>query len=371
MRVLLVVSRSPVPAWRGNQARTVEWLEALAGHDVGLVCPGAGESSPVPDRITWMPHRLSPAARSLGLARAAIAGRPLQEGLYDSGSARRVVREALEHFRPDVVIIQMVRCGWAADLVRESSPNIPLVFDAIDAMGLHFERAARSTGPTLSFALRSEAHRCRRREQEIAELATITVAVSERDLAFLSVPGGRECVIPVAGQQMTAHGSQPGAPVVLLSGNLGYRPTIRGALWFAEEIWPHLRTAVPGVRWVLAGARPGRAVRRLGRLAGVEVHADVSDLEPFLAGARVAIAPMSSGSGVPMKVLEAMAAGVATVVHPWAADGLVDEARGAVVEADDADQWVEIIKQLLSDPTAAQEIGHRGRSLWNRFYHPA
>ncbi|MCG6948879.1 MAG: glycosyltransferase [Acidobacteria bacterium] len=371
MRVLLVASRSPVPAWRGNQARTVEWLEALAGHDLALVCPGTSEPFQVPARVTWMPHSLSPAARSLGLARAAIAGHPLQEGLYDSGAARRVVRRGLGDFRPEVVIVQMVRCGWAADLVRQFSPHIPLIFDAIDAMGLHFERAARSVGPTLSFAYRSEALRCRLREREIAEKATITAAVSERDLAFLSVPGGRACVIPVSGREMTAGVSQPGAPVVLLSGNLGYRPTIRGALWFAKEIWPHLRIAVPGARWVLAGARPSRAVRRLGKLAGVEVHADVPDLEPFLAGARVAIAPMNSGSGVPMKVLEAMAAGVATVVHPWAANGLVDEAREAVVQADDADQWVERIKQLLSDPSAAQEIGHRGRSLWDRFYHPA
>jgi glycosyltransferase involved in cell wall biosynthesis len=100
------------------------------------------------------------------------------------------------------------------------------------------------------------------------------------------------------------------------------------------------------------------------------VHADVPDLGFFLARSRVAIAPMSSGSGVPMKVLEAMAAGVPAVVHPWAAAGLVGEARGAVIEASDADGWVEALEQLLESKSAANEAGFYGRKMWERFYHP-
>jgi len=70
---------------------------------------------------------------------------------------------------------------------------------------------------------------------------------------------------------------------------------------------------VPEARWVLAGARPPRAVRRLAALPGVEVHPDVPDLDPYLAAATVAVAPMPTGSGVPMKVLEAWAAGIPVV----------------------------------------------------------
>jgi len=370
MRVLLITSRGPLPAWRGNQVRTMEWLSALADHELALVCPDSDDPPTSSISVNWMPFRLRMASRVGGLVRAAAGGRPLQEGLYDTGEARRAVARSVESWRPDVAVVQMVRCGWAIDTIRQSAPTLPMIFDAIDAMGLHFESAARSAPPPLSLAFLAEAGRCSRRENELAEAAVRTVAVSERDLVALSVPAGRGRAIPVAGKEVAKAASSNGEPVVLLSGNLGYRPTVRGAQWFAHEVWPRLRTAVPEVRWVLAGARPTAAVRKLARLPGVEVRADVPDLRTYLTASRVAIAPMSSGSGVPMKVLEAMAAGVPVVVHPWAAEGLVREAGEAVAVASEADDWVATLQPLLRDPGAAQALGRRGHELWRRYYHP-
>jgi glycosyltransferase involved in cell wall biosynthesis len=370
MRVLLVTSRHPVPPWRGNQVRTTEWLSALADHDLHLVCPAAGRgiAEAPPARVTtW---RLPPVGRAIGLVRAAFSGRPLQEGLYDTSAARRTVAEAVMSGLPDVVVIQMVRCAWAAEAVRKAAPGVPIIFDAIDAMGLHFDRASRSAAARPGVLLRNEGVRCRRRERWLSGAAEITVAVSARDLAELSVPPGRGRVIPVAGRETAIRERGKSGPVVLLSGNLGYRPTVQSAVWFAREVWPRVLARVPEARWVLAGARPAAAIRRLSRLRGVEVHADVPDLGTFMCSARVAVAPMSGGSGVPMKVLEAMAAGVPAVVHPWAADGLAKDAASSVAVAGSADDWAEHVVRLLSDDHAAGELGERGRRAWRRIYHP-
>jgi glycosyltransferase involved in cell wall biosynthesis len=348
----------------------MEWLGALADHELALVCPDSNDPPTSSISVNWMPFRLRMASRVGGLVRAAAGGRPLQEGLYDTGGARRAVARSVESWRPDVAVVQMVRCGWAIDTIRQSAPTLPMIFDAIDAMGLHFESAARSAPPPLSFAFLAEAGRCSLRENELAEAAVRTVAVSERDLVALSVPTGRGRAIPVAGKEVAKAASSDVEPVVLLSGNLGYRPTVRGAQWFAREVWPRLRTAVPEARWVLAGARPTAVVRRLARLPGVEVRADVPDLRSYLTASRVAIAPMSSGSGVPMKVLEAMAAAVPAVVHPWAAEGLVREAGEAVAVASEADDWVATLQPLLRDPGAAHALGRRGHELWRQYYHP-
>ena len=370
MRVLLVTSRFPLPPWRGNQVRTIEWLEALHGHDLSLVCPqppirpGGGLKADVSH------YSLSAVSRCTGLLRAAVSGLPLQEGLYDGGTARRAVSAVLRSWLPDVVVVQMVRCAWAAAAVWKVSPAVPVVFDSIDAMGLHFNRAARAAPSLLAAAYRAEAKRCRRRERTLVARARLSVAVSERDLAALGVPEGRGRMIPVAGR-FTVRSELPRTePVVLLSGNLGYRPTVQGVQWFAREVWPRLHQRIPEARWVLAGARPARGVRRLERLPGVEVHADVADLRPYFRSAGAAIAPMSSGSGVPMKVLEALAAGLPTVVHPWAAEGLSGEGGEAVVAAADAAEWVDALERLLTDSQAARDLGERGHALWQRVYHP-
>jgi polysaccharide biosynthesis protein PslH len=370
MRVLLICSRFPWPPWRGNQVRTAQWAEALREHDLRLVCPGAPAGTISAHEVPVTPIRHSRSATGLGLLRAALDGRPLQEGLYDSPDARRTVGSAVREHEPDVVVVQMVRCAWALDAVRRVAPELPVIFDAIDAMGLHFGCAARSSAPWMAPLYRAEARRCRRREAWLAHEATLTAAVAGRDLAALAVAGGRGRVIPVAARAVEPSDPERAGPVVLLSGNLGYRPTVDGALWFAHEVWPLLRRRIAAARWVLAGARPAAAVRRLARLEGVEVHADVPDLGPYLRATRVALAPMSSGSGVPMKVLEAMAAAVPAVVHPWAADGLAGEAAEAVTVADGPEAWAEALVRLLGDGAAARAQGELGREAWRRHYHP-
>jgi len=370
MRVLLVASRFPLPPWRGNQLRTLQWLDALADDDRLLLCPpggGASGDAGVGADTVALPRGLL--GSGAGLAAAVLGGRPAQEGIYVSGAARRRVVDALAEWRPDVAVVQMVRCAWAADEIHRVRPGLPLLFDAIDSMTLHYRRAAESTHPLLRPAYRIEAERCSRREGELVRRAAVTTAVSRRDLDALA-PGARGRVVPVAaGSAATAGSVSERPPVILLSGNLGYRPTVRAALWFADRVWPGLRDRVPGARWVLAGARPAAAVRRLASRPGVEVLGDLPDLADQLARVRVTIAPMASGSGVAIKILEGMAAAVPVVADPWSAAGL--EEPSAVAVAEDADAWVRVLERVLIEPRAARELAERGHASWQRHYAPA
>jgi glycosyltransferase involved in cell wall biosynthesis len=236
-------------------------------------------------------------------------------------------------------------------------------------MGLHFGRAARDLAVPLRPLARVEAARCRRLEAGLARSAAVTTAVSRRDLEALGVVQGTGRMVPVSAP---AHrrGELSDPPAVLLSGNLGYRPTVKGALWFAKHVWPLIRARIPKVRWVLAGARPPAAVRRLATLPGVEVHANVPDLAPFFSRARVAIAPMAGGSGVPMKVLEAWAAGVPVVAHPWSAAGLEALPGRDLLAAERCSDFAEAVVQLFTDSTRARAVGEAGREVWQRLYEP-
>ena len=371
MRILLVTTRFPLPAWRGQQVRTVEWLDALQDHQVSLVCPeGEGGASGL-DGVDLHTYRSSAPARMWAAVRHAGLGRlPAQEGIYATGGARGAVRQAVAEISPDLVIIQMARCGWAAEVVESQGQGIPMLFDAIDAMGLHYGRMAERVHPLVRPVVRAEAARCRRREIELAERAAVTVAVADRDLQALGVPPGRGLAVPVAGKECSRALSPAAHPTVLLAGNLGYRPTVEAARWFGTAVWPELKSAVPDARWVLAGARPAGAVRALAALPGVEIHPDVPDLGTFLAQSWVAIAPMASGSGVPMKVLEAWAAGIPVVAHPWTAAGLDPGGRDALRQAEDPQGWVGALVDLLGNAEQRETLAALGREAWNRTYHP-
>jgi len=350
----------------------VQWLHALRGHELAVVAPGPadralGEELRARYGVELFTYRAGGVAAAMGAAGAFFAGRPLQEGLYGLRSARMALGRGLEAGPRDLAIVQMVRCAWAMDVLQEHSPGVPILFDAIDAMGLHFGRAALERRAPMGPLLRLEAARCRKLEMRMAAAAAVTTAVASRDLKALGAPEDRGRVVPVAAPPRLAT-DVASARTVLLSGNLGYRPTVDGALWFGSKVWPRLIERHPGVRWVLAGARPPAAVRRLERLPDVEIHADVPDLAPYLAAARVSIAPMDSGSGVPMKVLESWACGVPVVARPWAAAGLMGE--GGVRVARGAEEWLEALDLLLGDENEALRLAARGREMWERFYRP-
>jgi hypothetical protein len=301
-------------------------------------------------------------------AARAVSGRPAQEVLYDSRRARGAVAAAVRDWRPDVAVIQMVRCAWAADAVAAAAPDVPLLFDAIDSMALHFSRAADDAPVGLGFASRFEAARCRQRETELVRRAVLTTAVCSRDLAALGADDTGQVVTVGAGAGNAPVGGSVREPVVMLSGNLGYRPTVRAARWFADRVWPRLRQAVPSATWVLAGARPAPEIRRLAERPGVELHGNVDDLAPHLGRARLSIAPMASGSGVPLKILESLAAGVPVLADPWSAAGLEDPS--AVIEAEGEDSWVTAAVELLTDDGAAARQRAHGLEVWAAHYHP-
>jgi hypothetical protein len=288
--------------------------------------------------------------------------------LFTSPNAKRLLVAAVSEWRPDLAVVQMVRCGWALETIRALRPGLPLIFDAIDCMALHYRRAAEHVSLMVRPAHRLEASRCQRREQELVESAWLTTAVSRRDLEALA-PGEKGRVVPVAaGTVPIREKRSAGPPTVLMSGNLGYRPTVNAVRWFSHRVWPGLRGRVPPVRWILAGARPARSIRRLASVPGVEVHGDVADLGKYLRRASVAIAPMTIGSGVPIKILEAMAAGVPVVANPWSAQGLED-ATGVAV-ADDENQWIDVIEQILRGGAFAEAQADRGFKVWREHYEP-
>src|SRR5205823_15052400 len=97
---------------------------------------------------------------------------------------------------------------------------------------------------------------------------------------------------------------------------------IDGAVWFCTGVLPQVRSAVPTASVALVGRSPAPEVEALGALDGVEVHADVPSVVPYLRAARVAIVPLRIGTGTRLKAREAMAAGRPVVGTTVGLEGL-------------------------------------------------
>ena len=81
----------------------------------------------------------------------------------------------------------------------------------------------------------------------------------------------------------------------------------------------------------------------------------------YIDHANVVVAPLRLGGGMRVKVLEALARGKAVVGTSVALAGLPVADIGAAVCADDDNEFVDAVAELLLDETRRVEMAHRAR----------
>jgi len=158
---------------------------------------------------------------------------------------------------------------------------------------------------------------------------------------------------------------------VLFVGNFTHQPNRDAALWLAREIMPAVRARDPGARLRIVGSAPPAEILELAG-AGVEIFADAPRVEPHIEAAAVVVAPVRTGGGMRMKVLEALASGKAVVTTSRGCEGFdCFEEPPPLAVADDAAGFAAAVASLLEDPARRGELRVRARDFAERHYSPA
>jgi glycosyltransferase involved in cell wall biosynthesis len=145
-------------------------------------------------------------------------------------------------------------------------------------------------------------------------------------------------------------------------GGFRHWPNVDAAQRLATEIMPLLRTMSPGVRASIVGSHPPEKVRALA-CDDIVVAVDVPEVAPFLEQAAVVVAPLHTGGGMRVKVLQAMAMGKAVVTTPIGAEGITEAPDRPLIVADDAQHFARETAALLADAEKRRRLGRRARAF--------
>lgn len=173
--------------------------------------------------------------------------------------------------------------------------------------------------------------------------AVVVLTVRDREAMLPYSPSTPLVVIPLGIESperpLDPAGQPP--PSILFAGNFNHPPNVEAAVRLAGSIFPRVRQRCPDAVLHLVGDNPPDISG-----PGVVVTGRVPSMEPWLDRAAVIAAPLASGGGMRVKVLEALAAGKAVVASPLAAEGL-DGAPLLLAESDE--ETAEAIIGLLED----------------------
>nr|WP_145544876.1 glycosyltransferase [Variovorax boronicumulans] len=360
-RFLLVTPVSPFTAQSGAEQRSRLFHQALAELgtvDVVQIQQAARTQVVVDD---------GPAVRRV---MADLPGGPWQISRYAAKPAvtRQVelaLGRGLSSYRAVVSRYIWPACQLAVP------PDVPQIVDLDDYHTRYGREVAWTPALWRERLTKAVAQRVSRRQ-----LARFTAAfvVSRKDEAEL--PLARHAYLPNVPNGLPALAATPGAPApgrrVLFVGALWYRPNAHGAQWLLDQVWPAVRAAVPDAELLLAGAAPPAVRARWARHPGVQAPGFVDDLAAAYGEASLVVAPIHSGGGTNIKVLEALAHGrpclASDFVHAALKPDLV-EGRDLLV-ARGAAAFAAAIVDVLRDPVAYQSMGQAGRSTVERYFSP-
>lgn len=275
-----------------------------------------------------------------------------------SDALRTSVRELMRS-GADVLHLEHLWSGWIGrEFVDQALLNIHYLFE-IDLA----EDSRSSLEQRLRTYMTSRAERTLLRAYP--HIATLTPRLTQR-VRELS-PGSRVETAPL-GFDLGLYPFAPkpeseAGPVVALIGSFNWRPTYSSAERLITKLWPVIRKRRPDAKLMIVGRKAKSALAELVRGLEVELVEDAPDILPYWRKADVLVYAPSRGSGMKVKVLEAMALGVPVVTTTEGVEGLEARDRVHAGISDEDPGLIDRCVEILDDRKLALEMCSGARAL--------
>jgi glycosyltransferase involved in cell wall biosynthesis len=355
LRVLVVLTQPPLPEGGAPGKVALGLLKGLAGHGVDVRAIAALQHFALEGDVPGdLPVELVPVEPLSGWGgRLGRIRRP--RGELAGTFAARVAEAAKE---VDVVHLDQVETVWCA----ESLPAPPVLH-------IHYlARLDRPFGPPwrrqfrdVLDSVRAEHKALRSISHIVASSPVVAEALrraaprAEVTLAPLSLDPGLYRRAPLDGPATAG-----------LIGTAHWPPTEAATRVLLADVWPRVRTRASKAKLVLAG----RGTDRLGLspAPGVELAGEVESARELFQRLSLLLFPLPRGSGMKVKVLEALASGVPVVTTPAGAEGIAPS-DGVVVHTE-PEALAAAAVELLTDGAARRERGAAARATFEARYSP-
>ncbi|MBN4079048.1 TIGR03087 family PEP-CTERM/XrtA system glycosyltransferase [Beggiatoa alba] len=321
--LLFLVHRIPYPPNKGDKIRSFHLLKYLTKRYqvyLGAFVDDPADWSYVKNLSSICTEvnftSLNSKSATLKSLKGLVFGQPLTVPYYANQSMQDWVDKVVTVH--DIKYVLIFSAAMAQYVLSKRFDQLRRVIDFVDVDSDKWQQYQRKKMWPLSIIYKREAKRLLEYEISVAKKfeASLFVSSAEAEL-FKKLAPSVAVKVDYFNNGVDAKYFSPALDyknpftpeqrVVVFTGAMDYWANVDAVSWFAEEVFPIIRSQVPDAVFYIVGSRPSSQVKRLGKLSGVVVTGTVEDVRPYLKFSRIVVAPLRIARGVQNKVLEAMA----------------------------------------------------------------
>jgi polysaccharide biosynthesis protein PslH len=359
MKILLLTNKSPWPPRDGGASATMGMIDGLvtSGESVSVIAINtlkhfAVLSEPVPSAVKGI--KLVPLNTRINPVKLAVnflfSSYPYSLKRFVSPSISKIISSELSDSYDLVQIEGLAMTAYLPEIRKKFQGKV--VYRPHNVENRIWEMTA--VGEPDRFKrkyFRILAERTAELERKIINSFDGIAAMSDSDLDWFSKVGMNipSAVIPPVPYGLNPGYSEGDPAKIFFLGALDWRPNKEGLIWFLKRVWPKVSSDFPFVEFHIAGRNPSKQLSKICRGKNIVFHGEIASAAEFIRKAQVMVVPLFSGSGVRIRIIEAMSLGKSIVASPLAAEGLLyTEGRDLLLARDEKD-FAETIGRLLTD----------------------
>lgn len=374
MKVLQLCNKPPYPSVDGGTLAMNSITQGLlsAGCEVKVLSMCSDKHPVLESRMTeeyCRATRFEAVHIDLGLhpldaGVAVLCGESYHVKRFVSKEFARKLVQVLEAERFDVVHVESVFMTPYVHIIREHS-EAKVFLRAHNVEHTIWRRVAQSErNPFKRWYLKHLSLTLAAYEREHLNDYDGVVSITENDAQQLREMGCRKpmLAIPFGITPETGTRVEEEPNSLFHIGSMDWMPNQEGVRWFLKQVWPKVHKRMPQLTLYLAGRRMPDDLMRLD-MEGVRVLGEVPDAMYFIESKQINVVPLLSGSGIRVKIIEAMSVGKVVVTTSIGAEGIGCTDGRDVLIADTPEQYVEQLERCVNDPELCRTIGGNAACL--------
>jgi polysaccharide biosynthesis protein PslH len=150
-------------------------------------------------------------------------------------------------------------------------------------------------------------------------------------------------------------------------GSMSWKPNSDAVKWIINQIAPKLQRILPDVKIHIAGSAMPKSMKEK-KIKNIVFHGKVNNMSEFMTQHGTLIVPLKSGSGVRIKILEALSIGTPIISTEKGKEGIDIVAKKHFLTANITEEFLLQMKFLHDNTEKKKSIGEEGKIFIEKEY---